>query len=34
MILMQSEYESGGYGNCRCVDHGGGLYAACLTPPS
>jgi murein DD-endopeptidase MepM/ murein hydrolase activator NlpD len=25
VILMQSEYESGGYGNYTCVDHGGGL---------
>ncbi len=25
MILMQSEAESGGYGNYTCVDHGGGL---------
>jgi murein DD-endopeptidase MepM/ murein hydrolase activator NlpD len=22
---MQSEYESGGYGNYTCIDHGGGL---------
>lgn len=25
VILMQSEYESGGYGNYTCIDHGGGL---------
>ncbi|HMT04142.1 MAG TPA: peptidoglycan DD-metalloendopeptidase family protein [Solirubrobacterales bacterium] len=25
VILMQSEAESGGYGNYTCVDHGGGL---------
>jgi murein DD-endopeptidase MepM/ murein hydrolase activator NlpD len=25
VILMQSESESGGYGNYTCVDHGGGL---------
>jgi len=25
VILEQSEYESGGYGNYTCVDHGGGL---------
>lgn len=25
VILMQSEYESGGYGNYSCLDHGGGL---------
>lgn len=25
VILMQSEYESGGYGNYTCLDHGGGL---------
>jgi len=25
VILLQSEYESGGYGNYTCVDHGGGL---------
>jgi len=25
VILMQSEYESGGYGNYSCIDHGGGL---------
>jgi murein DD-endopeptidase MepM/ murein hydrolase activator NlpD len=25
VILMQSEAESGGYGNFTCVDHGGGL---------
>ncbi|HYG97371.1 MAG TPA: peptidoglycan DD-metalloendopeptidase family protein, partial [Solirubrobacterales bacterium] len=24
VILMQSEYESGGYGNFSCIDHGGG----------
>ena len=25
VVLMQSEYESGGYGNFSCLDHGGGL---------
>jgi murein DD-endopeptidase MepM/ murein hydrolase activator NlpD len=25
VILEQSEYESGGYGNYTCIDHGGGL---------
>jgi len=25
VILLQSEYESGGYGNYTCIDHGGGL---------
>jgi murein DD-endopeptidase MepM/ murein hydrolase activator NlpD len=25
VFLMQSEYESGGYGNYSCIDHGGGL---------
>lgn len=25
VVLMQSEYESGGYGNYTCLDHGGGL---------
>lgn len=25
VILVQSEYESGGYGNYSCIDHGGGL---------
>jgi murein DD-endopeptidase MepM/ murein hydrolase activator NlpD len=25
VILTQSEYESGGYGNYTCIDHGGGL---------
>jgi murein DD-endopeptidase MepM/ murein hydrolase activator NlpD len=25
VILLQSEYESGGYGNYTCLDHGGGL---------
>jgi murein DD-endopeptidase MepM/ murein hydrolase activator NlpD len=25
VILIQSEYESGGYGNYTCIDHGGGL---------
>lgn len=25
VILMQSEFESGGYGNYTCIDHGGGL---------
>ncbi len=25
VILMQSEAESGGYGNYTCIDHGGGL---------
>ena len=25
VILIQSEYESGGYGNYSCLDHGGGL---------
>jgi murein DD-endopeptidase MepM/ murein hydrolase activator NlpD len=25
VVLMQSEYESGGYGNYVCIDHGGGL---------
>ncbi|HEU5251865.1 MAG TPA: peptidoglycan DD-metalloendopeptidase family protein [Solirubrobacterales bacterium] len=25
VILMQSEHESGGYGNYTCIDHGGGL---------
>lgn len=25
VVLMQSEYESGGYGNYSCLDHGGGL---------
>ena len=25
VIILQSEYESGGYGNYTCLDHGGGL---------
>jgi len=25
VVLQQSEYESGGYGNYTCLDHGGGL---------
>jgi peptidoglycan DL-endopeptidase CwlO len=33
VILMQSEYESGGYGNYTCIDHGGGL-ATCYAHQS
>lgn len=33
VILMQSEYESGGYGNYTCVEHGGGL-ATCYAHQS
>jgi len=33
VILMQSEAESGGYGNYTCVDHGGGL-ASCYAHQS
>jgi murein DD-endopeptidase MepM/ murein hydrolase activator NlpD len=25
VVLLQSEYSSGGYGNYTCIDHGGGL---------
>ena len=32
VILMQSEYESGGYGNYTCIDHGGGALHL-LRPP-
>lgn len=33
VVLMQSEAESGGYGNYTCVDHGGGL-ATCYAHQS
>lgn len=33
VILMQSEYESGGYGNYTCLEHGGGL-ATCYAHQS
>ncbi|HET8815066.1 MAG TPA: peptidoglycan DD-metalloendopeptidase family protein [Solirubrobacterales bacterium] len=33
VFLMQSEYESGGYGNYSCIDHGGGL-ATCYAHQS
>lgn len=33
VILVQSEYESGGYGNYTCVEHGGGL-ATCYAHQS
>jgi murein DD-endopeptidase MepM/ murein hydrolase activator NlpD len=33
VFLVQSEYESGGYGNYTCIDHGGGL-ATCYAHQS
>jgi murein DD-endopeptidase MepM/ murein hydrolase activator NlpD len=33
VVLMQSEAESGGYGNYTCIDHGGGL-ATCYAHQS
>jgi murein DD-endopeptidase MepM/ murein hydrolase activator NlpD len=33
VILMQAEYESGGYGNYTCVEHGGG-FATCYAHQS
>ncbi|MGD9734149.1 MAG: peptidoglycan DD-metalloendopeptidase family protein [Solirubrobacterales bacterium] len=33
VVLQQSEYESGGYGNYTCLDHGGGL-ATCYAHQS